>query len=544
MRCGPGDRAPWMPNDDHHHRTLSRGVRTIFSVTLISRFAGMVRDVIIGRIFGDTAIGSAFLAAFQFPNLFRRLFGEGALSAAFIPAYTDALQDTTDARGADRLASLTVAILGCVTSALTIVAEVGLLLALLVLPPNENRDLSLKLIMVVLPYMPLICAAAILAGMLQTHGNYAAASAGPVLLNAFIVGIGTYFLVIDKVAGVTVAYVLSAAIVLSGVTQCLWFIRVLRPHVRWTIDYAAATSRARGMMGRFVPVAIGLGALQLNTFFDTVIAMYPIWVGPTLLGMTYPMDEGSNSILSLTSRLYQFPLGVFGIAVATAVFPLLSRTAKEPAAFVSTLRRGIRLSLFIGVPASVGLALVRRDITFVMFSGGDTGFTAAGAATSAKVLLGFSVAIWAYSLNHVFARAFYARGDTRTPMRVAIAAVVLNLVMNVTLIWWLAEAGMAWATSIAAVFQCMLLGVLLRRRLQTEGGIIDTPTMASAAKIVAASVVMGCAVFAVLRIMPAPVTWRDHAICLSAGVAAGIIAYLGATTAMRMKELGWLVRGR
>jgi putative peptidoglycan lipid II flippase len=533
-----------MPDHDAHHRTLARGVRTIFSVTLLSRLAGLARDVIIGRIFGNTAVGSAFLAAFQIPNLFRRLFGEGALSAAFIPAYADALADRSDPRAPDRLASLTLAILGTATSVITILAEIALLILLILLPANAERDLSLRLIMVVLPYMPLICAAAILAGILQTHGRYAAASAGPVLLNTFVIVIGGTFLILQRTADSLVAYVLCAAIVLSGVTQCAWFLRLLRPHVRWTIDYAAATPRARAMLRRFVPVAIGLGALQLNTFIDTLIAMYPIWVGPTFLGHAYPLTDGSNSIISLTARLYQFPLGVFGIAVATAVFPLLARTSSNPAAFLSTLRRGVRLSFFIGVPASVGLALVRADITYVMFSGGHTGFDAAGAARSAAVLLGHSVGIWAYSLNHVFARAFYARGDTRTPMHASLISVVLNLALNITLIWWLAEAGMAWATSIAAMLQCAILWMLLRRRLRSTEPIADAETLASAAKILLASAIMGAAVYAALSLVPEPVTWTAHLISLAAGVTTGAAAYAIVTTVLRMPEPGWLIRGR
>jgi putative peptidoglycan lipid II flippase len=533
-----------MPHHDQHHRTLSRGVRTIFSVTLVSRLAGLVRDVIMGRIFGDTAIGSAFLAAFQFPNLFRRLFGEGALSAAFIPAYTDSLNEPSDPRAADRLATLTLAILGVVTGLLTIVAELVLLILLVTLPANPDRGLSLRLIMVVLPYMPLICAAAILAGILQTHGRYAAASAGPVLLNAFVIVIGGYFLAVQRTADVAVAYILAVAIVLSGVTQCIWFMRLLRRHVRWTFDYAAAAPRARAMLRRFLPVAIGLGALQLNTFLDTVIAMYPIWVGPTLLGHDYPLHPGSNSIISLASRLYQFPLGVFGIAVATAVFPLLARTANDAPQFISTLRRGVRLSIFIGVPASIGLALIRRDITFVMFSGGHSGFTAAGAATAATVLLGHSAGNWAYSLNHVFARAFYARSDTRTPMKVALVAVLLNLILNLTLIWWLAEAGMAWATSIAAIVQCAILWLLLRRRLRDHEPIADRDTLVAGAKVLLASAIMGAAVYGSLKLVPDPLTWQEHFIALAVGVIVGGVVYAAATAALRMNELGWLIKGQ
>lgn len=535
-----------MPQDDpHHHRTLSRAVRTIFSVTLVSRLAGMVRDVVIGRIFGNTAVGSAFLAAFQIPNLFRRLFGEGALSAAFIPMYTEAEGDTTDPGAGPRFASLTLAILAAVTTGLTVLAEVIILVLLLLLPRDPERDLSLRLIMVMLPYMPLICTAAILAGMLQVHNRFGYASAGPLLLNAFVVVIGGYFLITGQLAHEEVAYVLGVATVLSGVTQCMWFARLLRPQFRWTSAYATAVPRARMLLRRFLPVALGLGTLQLNTFVDTLIAMYPIWVGATLFGFAYPLDEASNSVLSLTTRLYQFPLGVFGIAVATAVFPLLAKSAADPERFLAMLRRGLRLSLFIGIPATVGLFLIRRDVTFVMFSGGSTGFDARGAAKSAAVLAGHATGIWAYSLNHVFARAFYAKGDTMTPMKVAVVTVGVNFVLNLTLIWWLEEAGMAWATSLAAMVQCGILWHLVRRRTAPAGSrLLDAETGISVVKVVGASAIMGGGVYAVLAMLPVPTTWTMHLVALCASMVAGLVIFFGLTVPMRMRELGWLVKGK
>jgi putative peptidoglycan lipid II flippase len=412
-------------------------------------------------VFQDTAIGSAFATAFAIPNMFRRLFGEGALSAAFIPIYTQAQRD--GAPEADRLASLTVAILGAVTGAITLVVEVVLLCILFLTPGTPDRDLSVQLIMVMLPFMPLICIVATLAGMLQVHGKFAAASSGPLILNAFMVAVGGYLLATHQHGSAVTAFIMGVATVGSAVTQLLWFLRLLRPHVAWTIDYRAAVPRARLMLRRFVPVAVGLGTLQINAFLDILISMFPIWFGPTLLGYAYPLDGKSAIILTTAQRLYQFPLGVFGIAVATAVFPMLARHAHEPEHFTDTLRRGLRLSFFIGLPASVGLLLVRLDATAVLFSGGTSGFSADGVLRTAAAVAGFAPGVWAYSLNHVLTRAFYAQGDTRTPMKIAVAMVGLNLVLNLTLIWWLREAGLAWSTSISATVQCAVLVVAARR---------------------------------------------------------------------------------
>jgi putative peptidoglycan lipid II flippase len=338
------------------------------------------------------------------------------------------------------------------------------------------------------------------------------------------------------------AYLLGSVTVLSGFTQCAWFWVLLRPHVAWTRAYDAARPAGARMLRRFVPVLIGLGTLQINTFLDILMAMWPIWVGPTLLGQRYPMDDKSNSILSFTQRLYQFPLGVFGIAVATAVFPMLSRHADEPAHFTHTLRRGLRLSLFIGLPASLGLILVRDDLTAVLF-GGKTGFGAPELARSAAVLAGFAPAVWAYSLNHVFTRAFYAKGDTRTPMSVAIAMVGLNLALNLALIWRFREAGLAWATAASASVQCAVLGLLCRRKLLSER-LIDAESRRGAARIIAAATLMALAVVGLRLILPPPTRWSAHVLSLAILCSTGVGAYVAASLAFRTHELRWLLRLR
>lgn len=519
---------------------LGRAVRATGLVTLGSRVFGMVRDVLIGRIFGDTAIGSAFAAAFAVPNMFRRLFGEGALSAAFVPEYAQAHKH--DAPLAGQLASLTLRWLGLATGVLTAVIEVGLLMVLIFVPGDAERRLSITLLMVMLPFMPMICLAAILAGMLQVHNRFAAAASGPILLNAFIIVTGLYFVLVGGRGDATIAYALGVATVLSGVTQAATFWWMLRKEVAWSRHDARARATAGRMLRTFVPVMIGLGTLQLSTLIDTVIAMWPIWIGPTMFGRPVPLDEGSNAIISLTSRLYQFPLGVFGIAVATAAFPLMARAADDPARFIEVLRRGLRLSLLIGLPASVGLALVRHDLVFVLFAGGKGGFSAEGVARASSVLLGFSTAVWAYSLNHVLTRGFYARKDTRTPMRVAIVMVLVSVGLNLTLIWPLREAGLAWATAISQVIQTFVLLVLAGRKLHA-GAILDGPTRMAMARTAGMVLAMGVCVWGVLQVWPAVVLWREHALRLGVAAGMGLAVYGGMCVGLRVPELAWL-RGR
>jgi len=397
--------------------------------------------------------------------------------------------------------------------------------------------------------------------MLQVHGRFGPASSGPLILNAFIVVFAGYFLIEHQTAGPAAAYVLGAATVLSGFTQCLWFARLLRRHAAWRGDWRPARPRAMAMLRRFGPVALGLGTLQLNSFLDMLIAMYPTWIGATILGYAYPLDERSNIILTAAQRLYQFPLGVFGIAVATAIFPMLARFADEPDNFLDTLRRGIRLSLFIGAPASVGLAMVRSDMVSVLYSGGDSGFSDDGVVRTAAALLAYAPGIWIYSLNHLFTRAFYATGDTRTPMLISTSMVAVNLVGNMLLIFFLREAGLAWSTTACAGIQMLVLAYLTRRLLRrqrhawapaaathdvgADEPLLDRATLGSIWRTLSAAVLMGATVYGVGVVIGPREGWGGHAAGLIAAAGSGMVVFLATARVMGSQELRTLMnRGR
>ncbi|MCC7389912.1 MAG: murein biosynthesis integral membrane protein MurJ [Phycisphaerales bacterium] len=535
------DEQPPTPDDhaDSDHRSLAAAVRTVSGLTLVSRVAGLARDLIHARLMGDSAIGSAFMAAWAIPNLFRRLFGEGALAAAFIPEY--AQLNKHDPETADRFATLTVAWLSLVTGALLVAGEL-LVLALLLAggdSPDPERALSFRLIMVMLPFMPLVCIAAILGGMLQTHGRFGPAAAAPIILNSLVIAVALPFLLSESPDRVTAAYWIGAAAVLAGVLQVAWSLWALRGCARWRRGFAQAAEPTRRLLRRFLPVVIGMGTIQINAFIDTVIAMWPVWVGPTILGQAYPLDERSNAVLSFTQRLYQFPLGVFGIAVATAIFPLLSRHADDPRQFLATLRRGLRLSFFIGLPATVGLILVRTDLTYAMYGGAGSAFTDAGTARAAAVLMGYAPGVWAYSLNHVATRAFYASGDTKTPMRIALGMVAVNLLLNCTLIWPLGEAGLAWSTSFSATLQLVLL-TRASRRLTHERA-VDRETFLAFARSAGATGAMAAAVGLALALTEGQRDWSGSVLRVGVALTVGCGAYFAAAVVLRQHELRWLL---
>lgn len=527
-------------SENSSHASLGRDTRTVAGLTLVSRVLGLVRDVVTVRVFGDTFVGSAFAAAFAVPNMFRRLFGEGALSAAFLPEYTRLADD--DPKKADAFASLTIGLLALITGVITVVIELALLGVVLASGDDPERAFSLKLVMVMLPFMPMICIAAIMGGMLQSHHRFGPWAAAPILLNLCIIGAAVPFFFVEDADPAAWAYPIGIAAVVSSVLQVLWSFLALRGTVRWTSGVSEAKREAKLMLLRMIPVLIGLGTLQLNSFMDTLIAMYPNWVGDTMFGYDYPLDESSNAVLFYAQRLYQFPLGVFGIAVATAAFPALSRVAGDSARFGEMLMRGLRLSLFIGVPASVGLLLVGEPLIRVLYTGGSGGFSDGGVSRASAVLGGYAIAVWAYSLNQLLTRAFYARGDTRTPMTIALGMVGVNICLNLVLIWWLREAGLAWSTAICAIGQTLLLVWAAQRKIGDGLGL--NRLVRPCVMVLLGSGVMGVCVMFVGRFAgsgSSDGSWGRDLLAVGLMTLTGAVVYGLWSIWMKMDELGWLI---
>lgn len=524
---------------------MAAAIRIVFGFTLISRFLGLAREVLTARVLGDTLVGSAFAAAFVVPNLFRRLFGEGALSAAFLPEYARLVK--SDPEMARKLASLVLGALVLVTGVITLVAEAVLFGILWFGHSNEEVALSIRLTMLMLPMMPMVCLTAILGGMLQAHGRFGPPAAAPVLLNVLMIGGCAVYFLSPTPSRLAVSYWIGGAAVIASVLQILWSLAALRavgPVARFTRSWRDAADEGRVVASRFGPVVVGLGALQLSTAMDQLIAMWPIWIGPTALGVVFPLDARSNSILSAASRFYQFPLGVFGLAVATAVFPLLSRAASNQHEFAETLRRGIRISLLVGLPATVGLMLVADHVTNVMLgggrSGGGLGYRPDGVFRASEVLTGFAPAVWAYSLNNVLTRAFYARGDTKTPMRVSLLSVALNLLFTIGLIWPLGEAGMAWAAAGSATIQFLVLHHLLKSRHGIDA--FDHPTARGCLRIAIATAAMAAALIGLRYLLPTPGRWMPWALQLGALVGVGGGVFAAVAIALKLPELRWLTQ--
>jgi len=508
---------------------FEKNTRTNTLLTLASRVTGLVRDGAMSRVFGAGAFASAFYFAFLIPNLFRRLFGEGALAAAFLPAYSK-LHYENEAQ-ARAFATLTLSTLTLFLSGIVIAIE---LILLAVISMQEEPKLAIQLTMVMLPYMPLVCIVAILAAMLHVHGKFGPPAAAPIILNGAMIA-ATVVLVHFFDTETKHMFAIAIAVVLAGVIQVIWSLFALR-RVGW---FSSETSKVRGelrkLMRTTLPMIVGLGVLQINTLCDGLIASWPTLFGDTIFGVTYPLQESAMSELSFGQRLYQFPLGVFGIAIATAIYPLLSKQHQDDAGFSETMRRGMRWVMFIGLPASAGLILIREPLAAAVFQGGA--FTSEDTLAVGAILLGYAPAVWAFSMCGVLTKGFYARGNTMTPVKVAIGCMVLNAALNVTLIWTpLHTAGLAWSTSICAVLQAALLMALISKEARPFNGKVFVSWLKASLLTVAMSAVV---VFLLQLEFFQSSTWEGSLQTLAVIVPIAAVFYSCGALLLRMPEFKW-----
>ena len=525
--------------------------RLIGVITLLSRVLGLGREMVAAAYFGAGPVWSAFTVAFTVPNLFRKLFGEGALSAAFIPLYARQLEDRE--RHAPAFAAGSVNLLVAVLTGITLLGEVVLLgLWLLIDFGRSDYELAVVLTAIMLPYVVLICGAAFLGGILNVHDRFAAPAAASVLLNlcliSAILGAAVVFDLHTDQGRTAATKWLAVAVVVSGVLQVL----MLWPSLRaagFGFDPKAAmlTPATKKMLRMSVPVALSAGVLQIGVLLDKGAAFFlaspPNTAGGTFVflghAVRYPMAEGAAARLNWAQFLYQFPLGVFAIALATAIFPKLSRDAATDDgrndAFRDGLRRGVEAALFIGLPSSAGLVLIREPAVRVLFQRGE--FTAYDTAWTALSVGIYGAAVWAFSLQQILSRAYYALHDTLTPLVWAVANLAVNVVVEVPLIWTrLGESGMAVGTLVSFALQAVLMLWLLDRRV---GGIGLGRSAPPVAKMLAATALMVLACVALRWVpgWPTGETGRGALTQLVAVMGVGGGVYLGATRLMGVQRI-------
>ena len=418
--------------------------------TLASRVLGFLRDVIIARAFGASTETDAFFVAFRLSNLLRRLFAEGAFSQAFVPVLTG----YRETREHDEVRELTACVSGVLGAILMLVSALGVLGApvlILVFAPgfieaDAKYELAVQLLRITFPYLFFISLSALAAGILNTYGRFGVPAFTPALLNLSL--IGAALLVAPHME--EPIFALALGVLVAGLVQLAFllpFLASLRllvaPKLKWAHEGVRRIARL------ILPAVFGASVAQINIQIDTMIASFLV--------------TGSISWLYFSDRVVEFPLGVFGIALATVVLPSLSarHAKKEPEAFSRTLDWALRLVVTLGVPGAVGLSMLSAPIVTTLFHYGA--FDDRDVEMTSLSLVAYSIGLFGFILVKVLAPGFFARQDMKTPVRVAVVALVANVVLNLVLVFPLRHAGLALATSLAAYLNAALLFRALRR---------------------------------------------------------------------------------
>ena len=441
--------------------------------TLVSRALGLVREMITAPLLGTSGLLDLFLMAFMLPNLFRRLFGEGALRAAFLPLFARATEESPEE--ADRFFRTVMTALAALLGALVGIGWIGCGVAALSGGLTERGRLFCLLLALMLPYLPLICLSALAGAALNARERFFVPAMAPALLNVcWILALalfGRRYDVRALAVGVLVAGVLQLGVLIPSLRRSGLSLRPI-----WDFGHA----RLRRMVGLMAPVALGIGAVQVNVMADRLIAYFCV------------PGDGAVSALHYGNRLMQFPLAVLGMALATAVFPSFATQAArgQREALARTVNTALRTTVFLALPCMAVLLALGDPIVRLLFE--RNAFTALSTARTTRILTFYALGLWAFSAIHVVARAFYAMEDMRAPVRVACWMVGANVALNLILVWPMREAGLALASSLTACGNLFWLLIRLRTRMGPLGA---RRALVGAAKGVAAAAFAGTAAY-------------------------------------------------
>jgi putative peptidoglycan lipid II flippase len=534
------------------NRQIARAAGLVGFFTLVSRMAGLVRDSVVGYYFGTGMAADAFFVAFRIPNLLRRFVAEGAMSVAFVPVFTDYLtnrsrEDAVEAASA--LATLMTVGLALLTLVGVVFAPVwtALFAPGFVGEPGKF-ELTVTLTRWVFPYIFLVSLVALASGILNSLRHFAAPAISPIFLNLSM--IAAAILVCPHIE--VPVQGLAWGVVIGGLLQlALQIPPLLRHGIRIVPSWRPRHEAVRRALGLMAPMVFGAAVYQINIMFDTILASV--------------LPAGSVSYLWYASRVFEFPLGIFAVALGTAALPSFSAQATRGA--YDELRRSlsfsIRLTNFIVLPAAVGIMTLALPITCVLFQRGAFGFDQA--VLTSRALSAFAVGLWSVSMVRLIIPAFYALEDTRTPVITAAAAFVANCCFSLLLMGRVAasgesdvanaiaavtravaiadlhHAGLALATSLAATVNLISLAALLRRRLGPLG---VHELLPSFARSLAASLAMVPAVRSVAGLTD----WAQdahlltHAAILAIAIGVGVIVFSTVAAALGSSEVQTVLR--
>ncbi|MFW2570426.1 murein biosynthesis integral membrane protein MurJ [Legionella sp. 29fVS95] len=432
-------------------QSLLRSTSLVSIMTLMSRLVGFARDMILAQLFGAQAGMDAFYVAFRIPNFMRRLFAEGAFSQAFVPVLAEYQQTRT----VDEVRTFIARIAGQLGVILSIVTVIGVLAApviIFIFAPGfgENSVRSLlatEMLRLTFPFLMLVSLTAMAGAILNTYGYFGVPAFTPVLLNICMILAALYLcpLLSQPVVG------LAWGVLIAGIAQLLFQIPFLyqrkllvKPKLVWS------DPGVKRVLKLMIPALFGVSIAQINLMVDSIFASF--------------LKVGSVTWLYYTDRLTDFPLGVFGVAIATVILPHLSRRHAEQSneKFSRALDWGLRLLLLIGIPSALGLSLFAMPLIAGCFAYGK--FSAYDLIQTQKSLIALGSGVPAFMMVKVLASGFYARQDIKTPVKVGALVMLINSLLCLVFIWPLAHAGLTLASALAGYINCAILLFLLKRR--------------------------------------------------------------------------------
>ncbi len=516
---------------------LYRSIATVSGFTAVSRVLGFLRDMLIAAVVGAGPVADAFFVALRLPNLFRSLFAEGAFNSAFVPLFSKSLQ-TGGKTAARAFAEEALAVLLTALLFVTAIAEIGMPFLVMALAPGfratpEKFDLAVVLTRIMFPYLLCMSLTALAAGILNALGRFAAAAAAPILLNIIM----STALIIAAALGLhkkpEAAMILAWAVFVAGFAQLAFLtVGARRQEMDLGFRWPRLTPGVRRLFVLALPGVVTAGITQINLFVGTMIAS---------------QSESAVSYLYYADRINQLPLGIVGIAIGVVLLPELSRklSGGDAAAAMHSHNRSLEFALLLTLPAAVALIVVPLPIIQVLFERGA--FTAANSAAVSTALAAFAAGLPASVVVRVFLPGFFAREDTRTPMKFAGVAAGVNIAGSLALFPFLGHTGIALATSAAAWSYALLLGGTLLRygHFAADAGLRRRGPL-----IALASAVMGVALWLVSRELTGYFVPGNGLLmrmaALAALVGAGGIVYLAVaqlTGAVNSKAL-WRVLAR
>ena len=447
---GASEPAPSKPASPKRS-SLVASVATVGSYTMISRVLGFLRDMMMAALLGAGPLADAFLVAFKLPNFLRRLFAEGAFNAGFVPMFARTLEGDGKAVARD-FAAQAQALLLAVLLPLVLVGILAMPWVIRVMTPGfevggERYEAAVDLSRITFCYILFISLVALYGGVLNSLGRFAAPAAAPIILNlCMVIGMLSSHLWFDAPA-----HALAWSLAAAGLAQFLWvYAAARREGMAAPFRRPRLSPEVKRLFALILPGVFGAGVAQINLFADVIFASF--------------LAEGAVSYLYYADRVAQLPLGVIGVAVGTALLPLMARQlrAGETAGALHSQNRGIELALLLTIPAAIGIAVLSLPIVTVLFERGQ--FTAADSPATSAALSAYALGLPAYVLIKVLAPGFFAREDTKTPVKIAVVCLLANIAFVLALIGPFDHVGIALATVMSSWLNAGLLGFLLHRQ--------------------------------------------------------------------------------